>query len=90
MQKNICYLKNGDNILGNRLLKDGELANVRQNSYPKLGVPSPVTFKEGTQKIELSIDKIGTFAARSFWRRPSDESENNIRIVKIELIYKTQ
>ena len=87
-------LKTGDNILSNRLLKkDGELANVRQNSYPETwSTIGTVTFpKEGTQKIELSIDKIGTFTRLGhFGEDLQGESENNIRIMKIELIYKTQ
>ena len=87
-------LKIGDNILGNRLLKkDGELANVRQNSYPETwSTIGTVTFKKkGTQNMELSIDKIGTFTRLGFFGEDlQGESENNIRIMKIELIHKTK
>ena len=41
--------------------------------------------------MELSIDKIGTFTRLGFFGEDlQGESENNIRIMKIELIHKTK
>ena len=87
-------LKIGKNVFKNRLLtKDGELANVRQNSYPETWSNiGTVTFKKkGTQYLELSIDKIGTFTRLGFFGEDlQGESENNVRVMRIELIRKTK
>lgn len=73
------------------LRKDGELANVRQNSYPetwsRIGT---VTFeKAGIKQLELSVNAIGTFRRLGFFGEDiQNESDNNIRVMRIELIRK--
>lgn len=85
-------LKIGDKIFDNCLLKkDGELANVRQNSYPETWSDiGTVTFdRKGIQKLELSVDKIGTFTRLGhFGEDLQGESDNNIRVMRIELVRK--
>ena len=71
--------------------KDGEIANVRQHSYPEtwsdLGT---VFFREGgIKKLELSVEDTGKFSRLGFFGEDiQNESENNIRFMRIELIRK--
>ena len=83
-------LKIGDTLFDSVVLKkSGELDNVRKNSYPESWSDiGTVTFnKEGTQEVELSVNKTGTFSRLGFFGEDiQNESENNIRILRIELI----
>lgn len=83
-------LKIGDTLFDSVVLKkSGELDNVRKNSYPESWSDiGTVTFnKEGTQEVELSVNKTGTFSRLGFFGEDiQNESENNIRFLRIELI----
>lgn len=71
--------------------KDGELANVRQNSYPETWSDiGTVLFKQkGTKALELGVNATGTFSRLGFFGEDiQNESENNIRFMRIELIKK--
>ena len=71
------------------LKKDGELANVRQNSYPESwsDIGTVAFDKEGTREAELSVNKTGTFSRLGFFGEDiQNESDNNIRFLRIELI----
>lgn len=83
-------LKVGDALFDSVVLeKNGELENVRQNSYPESWSDiGTVTFdKEGTREVELSVNKTGTFSRLGFFGEDiQNESDNNIRFLRIELI----
>lgn len=83
-------LKVGDTLFGSvTMKKDGELANVRQNSYPETWSDiGTVTFKQkGTKDLELAVDATGTFNRLGFFGEDiQNESEQNIRFMRIELI----
>lgn len=69
--------------------KDGELANVRQNSYPETWSDvGTVNFRQkGTKGLELVVNSTGTFSRLGFFGEDiQNESENNIRFMRIELI----
>lgn len=71
--------------------KDGEIANVRQNSYPETWSDiGTVSFdKKGVKTIELSVNSTGTFSRLGFFGEDiQNESEDNIRFMRIELIKK--
>ena len=71
------------------LSKDEELVNVRQNSYPETwSYIGTVAFeKVGNKILELSIDTIGTYSRLGFFGEDiQNESENNVRVMRIELI----
>lgn len=71
------------------LRKDEELVNVRQNSYPETwSYIGTVTFEGvGNRTLELSIDTIGTYSRLGFFGEDiQNESENNVRVMRIELI----
>ena len=73
------------------LKKDGELANVRQNSYPETwsDIGTVIFTQPGIKKLELSVDTIGTFRRLGFFGEDiQNESDNNIRVMRIELIKK--
>lgn len=83
-------LKIGDTVFSDvPLRKDGELENVRQNSYPEtwsdLGT---VTFTDcGTKELELSVNETGRFSRLGFFGEDiQNESDSNIRFMRIELI----
>lgn len=73
------------------LKQDFEYDNVRRNSYPEsysdLGT---VTFdKCGLKSMTLSVDAVGSFSMLGFFGEDiQNESDNNIRFNKIELIKK--
>lgn len=84
-------LKVDDNPSFNSVLmqKDGELANVRQNSYPETWSDvGTVNFRQkGTKELELAVNSTGTFSRLGFFGEDiQNESENNIRFMRIELI----
>ena len=83
-------LKVGDTLFDSVVLKkNGELENVRQNSYPESWSDvGTVTFdKEGTREVELSVNKTGTFSKLGFFGEDiQNESDNNIRFLRIEFI----
>ena len=69
--------------------KDGELSNVRQNSYPETWSDiGTVHFKQkGTKGLELSVNATGTFSRLGFFGRISRmRVRKNIRFMRIELI----
>ena len=71
------------------LEKSGELENVRQNSYPETWSDiGTVSFsQEGTVPLELSVDETGTFSRLGFFGEDiQNESDNNIRFMRIELV----
>jgi len=69
------------------LHKDRELVNVRQHSYPEVcSEIGKVTFtRPGRQTIELSVDTIGTYHRLGLFGEDIRESDNNIRVMRIEL-----
>lgn len=84
-------MKVDDNTPFNSVLmkKDGELSNVRQNSYPETWSDiGTVHFKQkGTKGLELSVNATGTFSRLGFFGEDiQNESEKNIRFMRIELI----
>ena len=88
-------LKVDDNPSFNSVLmqKDGELANVRQNSYPETWSDvGTVNFRQkGTKELELAVNSTGTFSRLGFFGEDiQNESENNIRFMRIELIKETR
>lgn len=71
------------------LRQDGELKNVRQNSYPESwsDIGTVIFNEEGTYEIKLSVNKTGTFSRLGFFGEDiQNESDNNIRFLRIELI----
>ena len=81
--------------MGNRLFesvtlqKDGELANVRQHSYPETwsDIGTVAFEQEGTVKLELSVNDTGTFnRLGSFGEDLQHEKDDNIRFLRIELV----
>lgn len=81
--------------VGNRLFesvtlqKDGELANVRQHSYPETwsDIGTVAFEQEGTVKLELSVNDTGTFnRLGSFGEDLQHEKDDNIRFLRIELV----
>ena len=71
------------------LEKNGELENVRQNSYPETWSDiGTVSFsQEGTVPLELSVDETGTFSRLGFFGEDiQNESDDNIRFMRIELV----
>lgn len=83
-------LKIGDKLFDSVVLqKDGELANVRQNSYPESWSDvGTVSFnREGTWKIELSVNETGISGTSCIpGEDVRNESDDNIRFLRIELI----
>lgn len=73
------------------LRKDGEFVNVRQNSYPETWsqIGTVIFERTGTKQLVLSVDAIGTFRRLGFFGEDiQNESDNNIRVMRIELIKK--
>ena len=72
-------LKVDDNTPFNSVLmkKDGELSNVRQNSYPETWSDiGTVHFKQkGTKGLELSVNATGTFSRLGFF---GEDIENRV------------
>lgn len=83
-------LKVGDTLFDSVVLtQNGELANVRQNSYPESWSDiGTVTFqREGTWRIELSVNDTGKFSRLGFFGEDiQNESDDNIRFMRVELI----
>lgn len=73
------------------LEEDGMIKNVRSNSYPETwSKVASVEFKDkGVKRITLSVDKIGTYSRLGFFGEDlQGESDNNIRVMRLELIRK--
>lgn len=73
------------------LQEDGMISNVRSNSYPETWSKiATVNFKsKGEKKITLSVDKIGTYNRLGFFGEDlQGESDNNIRVMRLELVKK--
>lgn len=69
--------------------QDGELDNVRRNSYPESWSDiGTVAFEQkGEKHMELSVNDTGRFSRLGFFGEDiQNESEQNIRFMRIELI----
>lgn len=73
------------------LKKDRELVNVRQNSYPEVcSHIGEIDFTtSGRKTLRLSVDKIGSYHKLGLFGEDIRETDNNIRVMRIEL-YKLQ
>lgn len=73
------------------LKKDRELVNVRQNSYPEVcSHIGEIDFTTpGRKTLRLSVDQIGSYRKLGLFGEDIRETDNNIRVMRIEL-YKLQ